>query len=1190
MDPPPNLSFRGAQYLDTAVGMKGERPHDSTRVGDRGIFISDDGESRSETLRNVTYKRRRFRLRPENLNDSLAHWIPVLDDGELDDNLRATLDSISSEDTRKRKFYASSDDPMAEFRDIQQVLLDEMLRLCGLADSADDPECAVCQAKLDKTSSAYLHAINRAAAAAGEGLLSTARSEDEAPPDGRIFRCADCGEFLQCKNCCLERHSMTPLHFLKVWNGEFWVGETLKSLGLIYQLGHQGAPCPRPNAVVRSLVVLDTTGVHEIKYRQCGCARAETLNPVKELVRNAWYPASATNPDTCATLKALDMFRVLNVIGNVNAHDFVTALERLTDGLAAAGMTKIPDRYKAFLRMSRQYSFLERVKHMARAHDPEGLVATKQGQCLVKCWTCPFSGRNLVPGWCDVDPKYRYLYRLILAMDANFKLKNRMRANEWDDPSLGPGWGAFMEPTQYKEHLKNYVAEHDISTCIAFAALTQKETRNTTGLRISGLGGTVCARHKLVRPNGLGDLQKGERYANMDFIVMSSLAGFDLMELTISYDVACQWQKNLLARIAKLPANMRPDFDVFMLQCGLPVWHVSSHEEECTNTNSLSFLQGVGKSDGEGIERLWAELNAFAYHTKNMGVGHRADTIEDKIDYHNFTKNLGQANILKRKLVVAIAERARQVEAFKEVNKSVPSDVRSAWQARVDAFHEDKTKPNPYLVRSKDGPTEAEIRALLKKDEEEAAGKGAAPLHGTSTTAFLTAGLQLEETQRRIKAQITGALMTADRESKIQEQRLAFLAKLRTFRALQQIYTPAAIRAVERVEARRVPDVPAVRAENISLFLPSSLTTEERGVGGCQDGLPGMEARLREAQCTDARACMPSVMCCIGGRGTPATLVAQITERINVTADKYCAARRALRTLKGDTYRPDLKPLKEADLTLNGDVKDSESDAKKKLSSIAAGKGGRVPRHVAGTSKTVMSWIWAARGALDPEEKDLHEWLVAALQVEWAKAKARKNRWEEEVNLLHEEMRRLLRYLTWEAGEWDARAGINCSDVPAAVQAGLRAYARKQAEMHRSLGAFYFEQLSAPLEKAATALQVEDDDLPSLFTEGTDVEWILWRSVLTHLLFAGRTTKMASMVQEKLVAVVECKVNQRWVTGEHGVARLNLEWERKRTRKRAAQGREVEWDPEILCKMEEDIEAQSARARAKSSKLMRCRL
>jgi hypothetical protein len=47
-------------------------------------------------------------------------------------------------------------------------------------------------------------------------------------------------------------------------------------------------------------------------------------------------------------------------------------------------------------------------------------------------------------------------------MDADFKMKNRIRAREHDDPSLGPGWGAFVEPTKYKKHLRNYVAEKDV--------------------------------------------------------------------------------------------------------------------------------------------------------------------------------------------------------------------------------------------------------------------------------------------------------------------------------------------------------------------------------------------------------------------------------------------------------------------------------------------------------------------------------------------------------------------------------------------------------------------------------------------------------------------------------------------------------------------------------------------------------
>lgn len=90
------------------------------------------------------------------------------------------------------------------------------------------------------------------------------------------------------------------------------------------------------------MVVLDTTGVHEIRYRRCGCDRSDTSNPVRELLRNAWFPASATDPDSCATFKVLDLFRYLSVVGNVNARDFVTSLERVTSGVGSTGMKKIP--------------------------------------------------------------------------------------------------------------------------------------------------------------------------------------------------------------------------------------------------------------------------------------------------------------------------------------------------------------------------------------------------------------------------------------------------------------------------------------------------------------------------------------------------------------------------------------------------------------------------------------------------------------------------------------------------------------------------------------------------------------------------------------------------------------------------------------------------------------------------------
>jgi hypothetical protein len=134
----------------------------------------------------------------------------------------------------------------------------------------------------------------------------------------------------------------------------------------------------------------------------------------------------------------------------------------------------------------------------------------------------------------------------------------------------------------------------------------------------------------------------------MDYILMSCIAGITLLALTISYDIACQWKKKLRERNEKLPVAIRLDLDKIDVQCGLPVWHAGSHEKECQDENSLSFLAGVRESDGEGVERTWSDVNPASYHTKDMGIGNWADTLEDKVDSHNFLKNLGQGKSYTR--------------------------------------------------------------------------------------------------------------------------------------------------------------------------------------------------------------------------------------------------------------------------------------------------------------------------------------------------------------------------------------------------------------------------------------------------------------------------------------------------------------------------------------------------------------
>lgn len=69
------------------------------------------------------------------------------------------------------------------------------------------------------------------------------------------------------------------------------------------------------------------------------------------------------------------------------------------------------------------------------------------------------------------------------------------------------------------------------------------------------------------------------------------------------------------------------------------------------------------------------------------------------------------------------------------------------------------------------------------------------------------------------------------------------------------------------------------------------------------------------------------------------------------------------------------------------------------------------------------SWIWLVpRVSSTPEMGDSEDDLNDSLQVEWAKVRVRKQRWEEEVLLVQEEMCRVLQFHLWKSQWWQGQA------------------------------------------------------------------------------------------------------------------------------------------------------------------------
>ncbi|KAF8074792.1 hypothetical protein FPV67DRAFT_1409041 [Lyophyllum atratum] len=177
------------------------------------------------------------------------------------------------------------------------------------------------------------------------------------------------------------------------------------------------------------------------------------------------------------------------------------------------------------------------LKRAAIGNEPKGIIVTKPGQCAVMCPACPQPGINLPANWEMAPEDKKFLYALFIGIDANFRLKRRVVSSEERDPSLGGGWAFFVEESGYKEYL-------EARDCVTHDAVN-KPDREARGLAASGAGTIDCSCHDFKHPLGVGDLQKGERYLNMDYLFFGSLRDTSIQMIVVSYDTVCQWHKNL---------------------------------------------------------------------------------------------------------------------------------------------------------------------------------------------------------------------------------------------------------------------------------------------------------------------------------------------------------------------------------------------------------------------------------------------------------------------------------------------------------------------------------------------------------------------------------------------------------------------------------------------------------------------
>ncbi|KAJ6494502.1 hypothetical protein C8R45DRAFT_1135355 [Mycena sanguinolenta] len=885
---------------------------------------------------------------------------------------------------------------------------------------------------------------------------------------GNVHRCQDClTGALFCTSCIVSLHADNPFHVVKKWNGSYFEHHTLKDLGLrpYVELGHKrGELCP--GTLARSaeehqnkntFCVVDSNGIHEVVLDFCTCGKAQS--PATQLLRARLYPATMLHPSSAATFRVLRQFHMQSFESKCSAYEFYNALARQTNN---TGNFQPRDRYREFLRMTREWRHLQMLKRSARAHIPDGVHHIQGGACALLCPACPQPGKNLPMNgdWKSAAQERRFLYGLFLAIDANFRMKRKQMSSEEADPGLNNGAAFFSEVKAYMEHVRDHwdfeqevrrsLSDKPFSNpCITEEPMCpDREARGTAS---SGIGTVDCARHNMKRPNGVGDLQKGERYINMDYILWKSLDGYDdLVQLIVSYDIVCQWSINIWVRLARYKPELRDRagtgyrYWVWLI----PKVHLPAHIEACNILYSFNLTPYVAQTDGEAPERDWANANPLEASTKEMGPGARRDVLDDHFNDWNHKKIIALGRVMLERIQKAVAQMMEKQEELVETEASLLPEIVQRWTAAMQLWEGDETKPNPFDGKERHASLQAVRGRIAEEAKDAVEGDGADDVRGDLHVAeMLAMGMRLESQQRDLASDAAAlkAHATDGQKPTVLERGNKLRRKVATGIKLQTEFQPDVARFRERddlarAQAARMQPTAGMPVEALELWLPSKQArtpgTTVKLTHACYE-FDMREARAYEALEEIRRLLLVRThqykfkdknVSGVGGHTRARHAIEVLDERIRWEAGEYSAARSwpwlAQKDIRGMPRALFSDPEK-------------KKRKRKKCARQAEGEEPKEPPE--------MSWIWrtglsSLAASVSTSEEAAVKATNESLRIEWGKARARAHRWTEEVDLLEEEMRRILVFLQWKVDRWRGLVDSRVVDG-VDVKEGFTAYA-----------------------------------------------------------------------------------------------------------------------------------------------------
>ncbi|KAG7097693.1 hypothetical protein E1B28_005018 [Marasmius oreades] len=710
-------------------------------------------------------------------------------------------------------------------------------------------------------------------------------------------------------------------------------------------------------------------------------------------------------------------------------------------------ITRRQSRYRPFLRVARIHRHLSTKRRSGQSHGVDTHVPHRRPGCTaLHCPACPEPGFNIdVDEIRDVKPEFRHTVTRFFAVDGCHSAQQLKKRDDPDDVALNGGSAYFVKREPFRAYASKQTGEPDNILKFKNAIVT-------------GIVGMICTRHGFFYPSGMVDMDRGEGYHLVDWIIYQGFSMYpNLRWIFGSYDLWCIYIKNFIKRLRNNSEFFNNEETLKLLETvtgAIPQGHIDGHNDDCKAKYHFAYTRFVAMTIRELVETPWAVEKLTGGSTRHMNDGHRHDTLDDFHGFWNWQKYQKLGSALKSKWAKAVQMIAELQPTFDELSGSFEPTVIAEWEQLYI-----KPLPGPrddiaedlFVSRvDKNIPSlKTRISEQITKERVNVDSQSQQALDGV--TDLILTGINLDRTRCKILRLASLSNPPKDKLKKMDAARTRFHKDSLAFSEMMSSYYPALVSLIQR----HAKDLNLQHPERNTLPLPSSFNGHERNACGLSQAA-AIECSLREGLAHD---CLEDVRIRVltynhivavkkvevTGQRQHTRAQGLLCTQMNGAKDAcrlYNHNRQALIALGLDEHDQEIRALKETELWCRNTSK---------------------ARHLG--SSQPDPWYWSiGRRNINEDSDESEKWKVEMHRVKWFHDRAILDRWKEEKEILEAEYPRIVRAHAQMQEIWNMLAdehaqlarslkvGVGNTSRQCMVLLGYESYAQKQAYVHEKLG------------------------------------------------------------------------------------------------------------------------------------------